>query len=218
MRRGLGDQAIRYVLDGENETVLASLSSSCSGNELEACESYLRHDSPSWLRRQLLAQQDPFDAEFTKRYTEVLSATCATLPDSACGSNKAAKDVRLLFSEAFAGVAEDSNRWPPKAVPLTNKGLTLSRAMTMTQMLGRHDRRPRGRDVQRAQPIRVDFRGFVPHSEFGCRLIRGVLTRDAAITSDRVADPRTLLSKWTRSMMTATLCACSRARMTSTRC
>ena len=136
VRRGLGDQAIRYVLDGENETVLASLSSSCSGNELDACESYLRHDSPSWPRRQLLAQQNSFDAEFTKRYTEVLSATCATLPDSACGSDKATKDVRLLFSEAFAGATEDSNRWPPKAVPLTNKGLTLSRAMTMNQMLG----------------------------------------------------------------------------------
>ncbi len=136
VKSGLGDQAIAYVLDGSNETVLSTLSNLCNGSEIEACAPYLAYDSPSRARRSLLAQQHPFDAEFTVRYVRVLSAVCNDLPDGAAGSAKAARDMRVLFSEVFPGVHSVDDMYTSKIVSLKNKGMTLDAAIEVTGALG----------------------------------------------------------------------------------
>ncbi len=132
----LGQKTLDYIISGNNEMVLSTLSACCNNSELEAAQSYLSHNSPAWPRRQLLAQDSPYDVAFAKRYTEVLSATCKELPDSAAGSAKVNKLVRVFFSEAFEGVKQRNNSWPPKPVKISAKGLTLQTAIEMTEALG----------------------------------------------------------------------------------
>jgi len=132
----LGNKTLDYIMSGNYETVLSTLSASCTDSELEVCKSYLRHNSPAWPRRQLLAQDSPYDVGFAKRYTEVLSATCKELPDSSAGSAKANKLVRVFFSEAFEGVKQRNNSWPPKPIKISAKGLTLQTAVEITEALG----------------------------------------------------------------------------------
>ncbi len=113
VQRGLADKALAFVLGGRDATVLATISTLCKGDELEVAVAWLPNESPSWPRRRLLAQQQPFDDDFTKRYAQVLSAACPSLPDSAVGSDAVPSDVRVLFSEAFPGIRANTNRWPP---------------------------------------------------------------------------------------------------------
>lgn len=136
VQRGLGNKALGYIMSGESETVLSTLTTKCTGSELEACKGYLVQNSPGWPRRQLLAQDNPYDVEFAKRYAEVLSATCKDLPDSTAGSTKTTRLVRVFFSEAFEGAKQRSNTWPPKPVKIRAKGLSLQTAETMTEVLG----------------------------------------------------------------------------------
>ena len=136
VQRGLGDKAVSYIMAGDNETVLSTISTRCTGSELEICKGYLMQNSPSWPRRQLLAQDNPYDVEFARRYSEVMSAACKGLPDSAAGSAKTNRLVRVFFSEAFDGVKQRSNTWPPKPAKIGAKGLALQTAETMTEVLG----------------------------------------------------------------------------------
>ena len=136
LQRGLSDKALAYVVSGDNETVLSTLSNQCTGSELEVAQAYLMHESPAWPRRQLLAQSDPYDLELAKRYTELLSAACKDLPDTAAGSAKANRLVRVFFSEAFTGMQQRSNTWPPKPVKIGARGLTLETAEKITAAFG----------------------------------------------------------------------------------
>ncbi len=136
VQKDLADKACSYVMSGDNETVLSTVSTKCSGSELEVCKGYLMHNSPSVNRRRMLAQDEPCDLELAKRYTELLSASCKDLPESAAGSAKANRLVRVFFSEAFEGVKRDSNRWPPKPVKISANGLSLETAKEMTALLG----------------------------------------------------------------------------------
>ena len=136
VQRGLGDKAVSYIMSGENETVLSTISTKCTGTEIEVCKGYLVQNSPAWPRRQLLGQDKPYDVDFAKRYADVMSAACKDLPDSAAGSAKTTKLVRVFFSEAFEGVKQRSNTWPPKPIKISAKGLSLQTAETMTKVLG----------------------------------------------------------------------------------
>ncbi len=136
VQRGLGDKAVNYIMTGDNETVLSTLSNSCNGSEIEVCKGYVMHNSPSWPRRQLLAQDNPYDINFARRYADVMSATCKDLPDIAAGSAKTNRLVRVFFSEVFNGMMQNNNTWPPKPVKISAKGLTLETAEKMTEALG----------------------------------------------------------------------------------
>ncbi len=136
VQRGLGDKATSYVLSGDNETVLSTISTKCAGKELEVGYGYVMHKSPAGPRRELLAQASPYDMEFAKRYAEVLSAGCKDLPDSAAGSAKVPRLVRVLFSEALEGLKPHNYTWPPKPVRIKAKGLTLKTAEALVELLG----------------------------------------------------------------------------------
>ncbi len=135
IKPGTADKAVNYVLDGRDETVLATISSG-GGKQLEVGEAYLHHKSPTPARRRLLAQQRPLDPEFSLRYTEVLLASCPNLPDSAAGSDKANSKVRVFFSEVFGGMRDSGYGWRPNAVKPVEKPLTLADAVRMTELLG----------------------------------------------------------------------------------
>ncbi|MDJ0911282.1 MAG: DUF4132 domain-containing protein [Woeseiaceae bacterium] len=136
LKKGLGDKAAAYVLDGSNETVLSTVSNLRQDNELNVGIGGLSYLSPTWARRALLARQDPLDAEFTVRYTRLLSAACGDLPDGTAGTGKAARDVRVLFSEIFGGVNKQPNTYPEQSANLRNKGVTLSAAIDLTKAVG----------------------------------------------------------------------------------
>ena len=136
VRTGLGDDSIDYVLSGRNGVVLSSLSTLCTGKEIDVCQGYIRQESPTWARRKLFVLLDPYDVDLICRYVEVLSAACPMLPDYTAGSNKAPKSIRVFFSEAFGGMTKEQGRWPPNAVSITTKGLTLDVAQRVTAALG----------------------------------------------------------------------------------
>ncbi|MEM7250686.1 MAG: DUF4132 domain-containing protein [Pseudomonadota bacterium] len=136
VREGLADEATRYIVSGENETVLSTIATLCAGNELDVAELYVFGDTPTWPRRQLLAQHRPYDLEFSRRYTEVLAANCKALPDEAAGSAKANRLVRIFFSEVFDGVKKGTNVWPPEPSSMSRDGLTLDTAAKMVEALG----------------------------------------------------------------------------------
>lgn len=135
-KSGTAEKAINYVLDGKDETVLATISNLASGNELEVGMLYVRQESKTNGRRQMLARQNPFDPELSRRYSEVLLASCSDLPDSAAGSDKVPPLVRVFFSEALEGIVERSNTWPKKANDSAVQNLSLDNAIRVTQELG----------------------------------------------------------------------------------
>src|SRR5690606_26101220 len=132
---GLGRAAADYVLGDEAGTVLVTIATKCTGNPLDVGQSYLRDESPAWARRKLLARLDPYDVPFAFRYTEVLAAACADLPDTAPGSDAVPKAVRVFFGEAFGGLAATPNRYPPDVKPLAGKGLVIERVLEVAAAL-----------------------------------------------------------------------------------
>ena len=136
VQSGLGDAAFNYITSGNDETVLASLSTKCSGTELKLGQLYFEQFSSVSSRRRLLAQDKPYDINFARRYADVLSAACKDLPENAAGSDRAPRLVRVFFTEAFEGVKERNNVWPPKPVKISAKGLSLETAEKLTEALG----------------------------------------------------------------------------------
>jgi hypothetical protein len=136
IKSGLGDQAVNYVRTGADATVLSSLSVLCKTNELEVGQTYLKQDSPAQARRELFAQAEPYDLDVMQRYAEALCAAGNAPSVKTVGTDAAPKAVRVFFSEAFLGVAYESNTWPRKAKPLSGRGLTVERAVEMARRLG----------------------------------------------------------------------------------
>lgn len=147
VRPGLGDQATKYVRTGDDGTVLASLNVLCKANELEVCRTYVdtTRSTATLARRKLLAQGDPYDLPLMQRYAEVLAATATGIPaksaaryspESVSGSEHAPRVLRIFFSEAFMGLRDHHNAWPPRATQLHDKGLLLNNAIAMARMLG----------------------------------------------------------------------------------
>jgi len=134
VRNGLGDQAIDYVLEGNNETVLSTLSNSCSGTELGVCSNYWRPDAAVHQRRDMFAYDNPYDIPLMHRYTKALAASCSVLPDSAAGSEKASKLARVFFTEVLSGVALDlQNRSANKLQPMDKNGLGIETARRVVE-------------------------------------------------------------------------------------
>ena len=137
VERGLGDKATAYVLSGDHETVLSTLSTKCTGAELEVCRpTYYGKEGPSLARRKLLARDHPYDIQVVKRYAEVLSASCKDVPDNAAGSSHTDRLIRLFFSEAFEGLKERTHVYPPKPITIKGKGLTLENAINVVSAFG----------------------------------------------------------------------------------
>ena len=136
VQTGLGLQAADYVLTAEQATVLATLSSVCTDNPLQAGCCYIPSNSQAWPRRQLLAQAVPFDIPFAHRYTEVLLASCQSLPRGAAGSEKVGAAVRVFFTETLTGINESERSHPPKPSSIDPQGFTLQTAIEMCRLLG----------------------------------------------------------------------------------
>lgn len=136
LKHGTAEKAINYVLDGSDETVLATISNFATGKELEVGELYVGQQSKTPGRRRMLAHQNPFDTEFSRRYSEVLLASCSNLPDSAAGSDKVPPLMRVFFSEAFQGIIENTGRWPRKADKLSAETLSLPIIIHIADVLG----------------------------------------------------------------------------------
>ena len=103
--QGLGTKAVSYVLSGQNETVLSSLASGQFTETLEVDQEYTRHQA-TYKRRNLFARMQPYDSDLIVRYTELLSVTLPTTPQSLSGSKKTPPKVRLFLTEVFGGVVK----------------------------------------------------------------------------------------------------------------
>ena len=136
LKRGTAQQAINFVLEGTDETVLATISNLATGNELEVGKLWISREEKTLGRRAMLARQDPFDVELSRRYSEVLLASCKDLPDSTAGSDKVPPLIRVFFSEALEGIKETSNMWPSKVNGSAVRCLTLDNMLRVAEELG----------------------------------------------------------------------------------
>ena len=116
IQKNLGDQAIEYVLTGNNETVLSTLSNCCTGNELSICGHVNRDNNTALMRREIFARDNPYDTDFFHRYTKVLAASCPNLPVYTLGSEKANRHARVFFTEAIAGLHLDLKNQVNRAI------------------------------------------------------------------------------------------------------
>lgn len=135
LEQGLGAKASDYVLSGVDETVLATIATKLSNDELELGASYVNEESPTTARRRLLTQQQPVDLDFTLRYARVLAAGQSPLPDNVAGSKHVSRILRVLFSEVFYGVHTTSAYWKQKTVSLIRQGVTLKAATELVTRL-----------------------------------------------------------------------------------
>jgi len=147
VKPGLGGQAIAYVRSGTDGTVLSSLTTLCRANELEVGRTYIdtRRSTASLYRRQLLATCHPYDTALMHRYAEVLAAAASGIPaktaaryspESISGSDHAPRLLRIFFSEAFMGLRDQHNTWPPRSTQLQDKGLLPEQAIAMARLFG----------------------------------------------------------------------------------
>jgi hypothetical protein len=136
VRHGLGEQATDYVRTGEGGSVLSTLATLCTANELEVCNRYVQAESPTAARRAFLARAHPYPYDTIQRYVEVLTAAGALGLDNAPGTKVVPKQIRVLFGEAFLGLPTEANRWPRKALPLKGEGIVLEVALEMVGRFG----------------------------------------------------------------------------------
>ena len=136
VKAGLGDQAETYVRTGDGETVLSTLSVVCQANPFEVCKPYVAERSPTLGRRHIFARAHPYPFDLIQRYAEVVAASGQSALDVAPGTDSVPVKARLFFAEAFLGVRERTNTWPPKAAKLHGKGLTVDAAVDMMRRLG----------------------------------------------------------------------------------
>lgn len=122
-KKGMGDQAISYVLTGEPATVLSTLSVTGGGETLRLCSIYYNADIER-KRSLVFLDTNPYDCDLLARYASVLAASVKTLPDQVCGSDKSSPVLRVWLSEAFLGVREDLRSYPVRARKTPIKGVT----------------------------------------------------------------------------------------------
>lgn len=139
VQRGLGDTAVNYVLTGEPETVLSTLSQAVGGELLQVGISYVHYQKKEdcHLRRQLLfLDMQPFDGELLVRYAQVLAAASRALSDKWLGSDKTPAPLRAYFTEVAIAACDPKQRWsgvPRKTLP---EGLTQDHLVPLAQALG----------------------------------------------------------------------------------
>ena len=134
--QGLGTKAVSYVLSGQNETVLSSLASGQFTETLEVDQEYTRHQA-TYKRRNLFARMQPYDSDLIVRYTELLSVTLPTTPQSLSGSKKTPPKVRLFLTEVFGGVDKSPNTYGgPNKSKDYNTRVTPQIAFDIIKMLG----------------------------------------------------------------------------------
>ena len=134
---GLGKVATAYVVDGHNETVLATLANKCSGKELDVCARYFDLKSPARQRRQFFHGQAGQFPEITVRYVEVLAACVKQKPDYVRGCEATHVPTSIFFTELYLGVmAQLRPQDQIQAEKALKAPLTADMALTMTSRLG----------------------------------------------------------------------------------
>ncbi|MDX8350247.1 DUF4132 domain-containing protein [Cognatiyoonia sp. IB215446] len=138
VEKGMGDQAIKYVLTGESATVLSTLSVKGGGDQIHVCgtryQSFGDNDVHT-KRPGLFLDNDPYELDLLARYAQALAACCKTLPGHAIGTTKSSPALRVLCSEAFQAAMQDVRRWPPQPRKKPIKGLSADRLIQVTKAL-----------------------------------------------------------------------------------
>ncbi|MCK0097303.1 DUF4132 domain-containing protein [Yoonia sp. F2084L] len=138
VKAGMGDTAVTYVLRGEPETVLSTLTQAGGGQQLQVGVSYVAYNNTEdcHLRRQLLfLDMAPFNADLLARYAQVLAASMTAKSDRLVGSAKTPAALRVLLTEVAIGACDPGKRWQAVARETPPKGLTLDQLVPMTQAL-----------------------------------------------------------------------------------
>ncbi len=139
VKAGMGDAAVKYVLTGEPETVLSTLSQAGGGAKLQVGVSYVAYNKTEdcHLRRQLLfLDMAPFDTALLTRYAHVLGAALATKPDRLLGGAKTPVPLRVMLTEVAIAACDPAKRWQAIARDEAPKGLTADQLLPMTEALG----------------------------------------------------------------------------------
>ena len=125
-KKGLGAQAAAFVISGEGETVLSTLTTVAPAEKLLVCRSYYAFDDKITPERgRLFLDMSPYDVPMLARYARVLTAAAGGAPDNAAGSKHAPDALRVLMSEAFNASQASNHSWPRKARSSAPKGLTV---------------------------------------------------------------------------------------------
>ena len=136
---GLGDSAVSYVLTGENETVLSTLSTVGGGDQLNVCGAHRYNRGNSALQDQRpyhFIDMDPFDGDLLVRYAKVLTAAHGGAPDHALGSKTIPDVMRVLFTETALGAVSPTRRWDNEPREAQPKGLTRDQLIPMAHACG----------------------------------------------------------------------------------
>ncbi|MEM8804368.1 MAG: hypothetical protein AAGF55_17750, partial [Pseudomonadota bacterium] len=124
----LGDQAIKYVLNGSPETVLSTITVKGGSDQLQVGTSYYHHNSDVPMKRPgVFMDAQPYEVALLARYANVLAASCKVLPDHIMGSSKTPAGLRLYFDIAMQAACERMNHWPRQTRKKPIKGLTADR-------------------------------------------------------------------------------------------
>lgn len=132
---GLGDKTVSYIVSGENETVLATLSQILpTQNPDPGSPNSWYGDKQLPQRQKLLLLMEPFDFELVRRFGEV----CAQSGRDAelAGSAKVPLAIRYIFTHVFVGFNTANTSRISQPEPLTGSGLTRERALELIDRMG----------------------------------------------------------------------------------
>lgn len=140
VKAGMGDAAVSYVISGDPETVLATLSNTGSGNILRVCATYSFHDINKKVvdleRPFKFLDMVPYDADILMRYAQVLAAVCQSSLPRMLGSKNVPLAMRIAFTEASLAALDPKQSWSGVRRSTPPIGLTLDRLIPLAQALG----------------------------------------------------------------------------------
>jgi len=131
---GLGAKAISFVISGQNETVLSTISNGAYSEALEVGKQYAQHKATQ-RRRSLFSRMQPYDIHLVSRYAQVLAAAAPTDTKSLSGSKRLPLVLRLLFTDIFYGVDSRRNNYIGNERNFNSK-VTPEIAFTLVEILG----------------------------------------------------------------------------------
>ena len=137
LRKGLGDEAARYVLTGEGETVLSTLTQTGGADKLAVGRGhYSHHDTITPQRWALMTDMSPYDTALVARYGAALAATTGGTLDKIAGTEAVPASLRIITADVFMASLRDVNSWPRKPRTKKAQGLTAANLVPLAEACG----------------------------------------------------------------------------------
>ncbi|MEM8590955.1 MAG: DUF4132 domain-containing protein [Pseudomonadota bacterium] len=135
---GLGDKAINFVSTGEDETVLATISTKATGNVLDVSPGSYSSGTAATRRTRgdFFLDAPASDRDILFRYAQVLATSLKDTSHTVLGSDKEPLELRIFFSEAAHAAYDTHKAWPPTPRTTPPQGLTAEAMVPMAEALG----------------------------------------------------------------------------------